>query len=344
MKKILTLVLALALVLSLAACGKSAAPAATAAPTEAPTAAPTAAPTPEPTAEPEPEPVAVFTDMMGREITLMAYPERIVTLTASCCEILYAVGAGDLLVGRGYYCDYPAEALALPDLGSGFDTNIEDIIALEPDMVILDTMAQTEEQIKALEDAGITVVVTTERGIDGIYEGVRLIGTAVDKSDEAEKVVADMQARLKALSDKVAEMNIPEDKKPTIYFEVTPGYYGYGTWAAGKGSYMDEIAQILGLKNIFADAEQWAVISEEQVIEANPEFIVTITMYEGSEYESAEAEIMARPGWENIPAVKNGAILLYAHDEMSRPAPRMVEGAELLFDFVYGEAAGEKAA
>jgi iron complex transport system substrate-binding protein len=187
-------------------------------------------------------------------------------------------------------------------------------------------------------------VVTTERGLEGIYEGIRVIGAAVGKNDEAEKVVAGMQDKLNALAAKVAEMNIPEDEKPTIYFEVTPGYFGYGTWAAGAGSYMDEIAQVLGLRNIFADAEQWAQISEEQVIEANPDYIVTITMYYGDEYESAEAEIMGRPGWENVTAVKNAAILLYPHDEMSRPAPRMADAAETLFDFVYGEAAGEKAA
>ncbi|MBR6114647.1 MAG: ABC transporter substrate-binding protein [Oscillospiraceae bacterium] len=338
MKKTIALVLALTMLLALCACGggTSAAPETTTEPVSA-----TAAPTAEPV---KAEPVAVFTDMTGREIALEKYPERIVALTASCCEILYAVGAGDLLVARGTYCDYPEQVLELPTLGSGSDTNLEDVIGMEPDMVLIDTMAQTEEQIAALEAAGIAVVVTTERGIDGIYEAVRLIGRAVDHADEAETVITDMQTRLADLAAKAEAMEIPEEERPSIYFEVTPPYFGYGIWAAGEGSFMDELCGILGLRNIFADAPQWAQVSEEQVIEANPDYIVTITMYYGEEYESAEAEIMARPGWENIPAVQNGAILLFAHDELSRPAPRLADGAEMLFDFVYGEADAENAA
>ena len=343
MKKLLCVILALTMVLSLAACGgssQSSAPAAA----EAPSATEAPAATEAPKAETNAEPVAVLTDMTGRKITLMSYPKRIVALTASCAEILYAVGGGDLLVARGTYCDYPEEVKALPALGSGADTNMEDVIAMAPDMVIIDTMAQTTEQIEALEKAGIAVVVTSSSGLKGVYEAVRLIGAAVDREENAEKVVADMQTRLDKLAEKVAAMNIPEEERPSIYFEVTPPYYGYGIWAAGKGSFMDEVSQILGLRNIFADSEEWAVVSEEQIIEANPEYIVTITMYSGEEYQSAEAEIMARPGWENIPAVKNGAIKLFANDELSRPAPRLVDGAEILFDFIYGEAAGENAA
>lgn len=346
MKKTIALLLAAVMLLGLIGCGKTSAPAATAAPaaTEAPTAEPTAAPTEAPTPEPEPEPVAVITDMTGREITLYKYPERIVALTASCAEILYAVGAGDLLVARGTYCDYPEEVLALPELGSGADTNLEDVIAMEPDMVIIDTMAQTTEQIEALENAGVAVVVTTSRGLEGVYEAIRLIGAATNKADNAEAVVADMQQRLNALAEKVAAMGLSDEEKPSIYFEVTPPYFGYGIWAAGQGSFMDEVANILGMKNIFGDCEEWAVVSEEQVIEAKPDYIVTITMYYGDEYESAEAEIMGRPGWEEIPAVQNENILLFAHDELSRPAPRLVEGAEILFDFVYADAEAEKAA
>ena len=107
---------------------------------------------------------------------------------------------------------------------------------------------------------------------------------------------------------------------------------------------MDEIGTLCGLKNIFGDVDGWVEVAEEQVIERNPDYIVTITMYFGDQYESAEAEIMARPGWENITAVKNGAILLLPNNELSRPAPRLTVGATMLYDFVYGEAAGENAA
>ena len=95
------------------------------------------------------------TDMTGREVTLPERADRIVALTASDCEILYAVGAGDTLVGRGEYCDYPEEVLDVPSVQSGYDTNIEQIIALEPQVLLMSTMAQTQEQVDALEEAGI---------------------------------------------------------------------------------------------------------------------------------------------------------------------------------------------
>ena len=117
----------------------------------------------------------------------------------------------------------------------------------------------------------------------------------------------------------------------TVYFEVSP--LQYGLWTAGKGTFMNEIAEMVGLKNCFDDLEGWASISEEQVLERNPDYIVTITMYFGEGPTPIE-EILARPGWENVTAVKNEDILLLPNNELSRPAPRLTEGAQMLFDFV----------
>ena len=103
-------------------------------------------------------------DMTGREITLEKPADRIVALTASDCEIIYALGAGDKLVGRGEYCDYPAEVMDVPSVQSGYDTNIEQILALEPQVLVMSTMAQSEEQIQQLENAGVKVVVSDGQG------------------------------------------------------------------------------------------------------------------------------------------------------------------------------------
>ena len=98
---------------------------------------------------------------------------------------------------------------------------------------------------------------------------------------------------------------------------------------------MDEIAGMLGLTNCFADVEGWAEVSEEQVLERDPDYILTITQYYG-EGPTPEEEILGRSGWENITAVQNKAILNLQNDELSRPAPRLAEGAQMLYDFVYG--------
>ena len=307
-KRIVSLLLALAMIFALAGCTSSE-PAQPAEPSE-----------------PEASGSAItITDMTGREITLDEPATRVVALSAADCEVLYAVGAGDTLVGRGEYCDYPAEVLEVPSVQSGYDTNIEQIIALEPQVLLMSTMAQTEEQIAQLEEAGIKVVVSDAQDIEGVYTAVEMIGKLMGKEKEAEQVIISMQTAFADLSNSTA------GRGKTVYFEVSP--LEYGLWTAGSGTFMNEIAEMLGMKNIFDDVQGWAEISEEQVIERNPDYIVTITMYFG-EGPTPEEEIMGRTGWENVTAVKNGAILNLVNNELSRPTPRLKDGAILLNNFV----------
>ena len=275
------------------------------------------------------------TDMMGREITLTTPATRIVALTAADCEILCALGCEDALVGRGEYCDYPASVLDKPSVQSGYETNIEQIIALEPQVVLMGTMAQTTEQVEALENAGIRVVVSDAQNIEGVYTAIRLIGALMGKDAEAEEMVSGMQ---NAFADIAAKS---ENTGKTVYFEVSP--LQWGLWTAGKNTFMDELAAMCGLTNAFADVEGWAAISEEQVLERDPDYIVTITMYYGEGPTPVE-EIKGREGWDSLKAVQNDDILNADSNEISRPGPRLQDAAETIYDFVYGEAAEAPAA
>ena len=276
------------------------------------------------------------TDMSGREITFDKPVERAVALTASDCEIIFALGAGDILVGRGEYCDYPAEVFEIPSVQSGYDTNIEQIIDLEPEVLFMSTMAQTEEQVAQLENAGIKVVVSDAQDIEGTYTAISMIGEILGKTEEANEVIDGM----KAVFEEIQANKL--DGTKTIYFEVSP--LQWGLWTAGTSSFMSEIAEMMGLRNCFDDiSDSWAAISEEQVLERNPDFILTITMYYG-EGPTPEEEIMGRAGWENVTAVKNGDILNLVNNELSRPAPRLAEGAQMLFDFVVESLAAEELA
>ena len=268
------------------------------------------------------------TDMAGREITLDAPATKVVALTASDCEILAALGAEDTLVGRGEYCDYPESVLEVPAVQSGADTNLEQIIALEPQVVVMAKMAQTEEQVAALEKAGIRVVVSDAQDIEGVYTAIRLIGALVGRNDEAEAMVADMQSTFADIAAK------SENTGKTVYFEVSP--LQWGLWTAGKGTFMDELATLCGLTNAFADVEGWAEISEEQVLERDPDYIVTISMYYGEGPTPVE-EIKSRAGWDALKAVQNDAIFNADSNEVSRPGPRLKDAAEALYTFVTGE-------
>ena len=269
------------------------------------------------------------TDMMGREITLEAPATRIIALTAADCEILCALGCGDALVGRGEYCDYPPEVLALPSVQSGYETNLEQIVSLSPQVLLMGTMAQTEEQVNRLEEAGVRVVVSDAQNLEGVYTAIRLIGALMGRDAEAEALVGGMQ---EGFADIAAQS---QATGRTVYFEVSP--LQWGLWTAGSGTFMDELAAICGLENAFADVEGWAAISEEQVLERNPDYIVTITMYDGGELTPVE-EIAQRPGWDALSAVQNGRILNADSNEISRPGPRLLQAAETIFRFVNDEA------
>jgi len=280
-------------------------------------------------------PAVAVTDMMGREITLDAPVTRIVALTAADCEILCALGCEDVLVGRGEYCDYPASVLDKPSVQSGYETNLEQIIALQPQVVLMGTMAQSVEQVEALEQAGIRVVVSDAQNIEGVYTAIRMIGALTGKDAEAEAIVADMQAGFAEIAER------SQDTGKTVYFEVSP--LQWGLWAAGKGTFMDEIAGLCGLTNLFEDMDGWVEVSEETVLARNPDYIVTTAMYFGEGPTPVE-EILSRDGWGRLDAVMNDGIFNADSNAITRPGPRLLEAAWALYEFVNGEAAEEPAA
>ena len=269
------------------------------------------------------------TDQKGRVIELSEPAKRVVALTASDCEIIYALGAEETLVGRGEYCTYPAEVTEVTMVASGSETNLEQIIALAPQVVLMNEMDQTEEQVNTLEKAGIKVVVNDANNIEETYDSIEIIGTIVGKDAEAKAMVDSMKSAFAGME---AHKDIFAGK--TVYFEVSP--LEYGLWTAGPGSFMDEIATMMGLTNIFGDVDPWAQVSEEQVLQRNPDYIVSVAMYFGEGMTPVE-EILSRPGWSNVTAIKNNDILNLQNDELSRPGPRLVDGAQLLFDMISEE-------
>ncbi len=267
------------------------------------------------------------TDMHGREITLAEPAARVVALQPSDCEILCAIGCQDALVGVGQYCDYPASIIGLPVVQSGAETNVEEILALAPQVVLMNDMAQSEEQVAQLEQNGVKVAVSKAADIEGVYYAIRMIGHLMGKDENAEAVIADMQGAF----DEIRAQS--PDQGKTVYFEVSP--LQWGLWTAGKGTFMDELASICGLTNIFADVEGWAAVSEEQVIARDPDYIVTISMYYGEGPTPVE-EIMGREGWQTLKAVVNGQVFNAESNAVSRPGPRLKDAAVELYQFLNG--------
>ena len=268
------------------------------------------------------------TDMHGREITLAEPATRVVAMQPSDCEILCALGCEEALAGIGAYCDYPASITSLPVVQSGAETNIEEILALNPQVVFMNDMGQSEEQVRQLEENGVQVVVSKAADIEGVYYAIRMIGHLMGKDDNAEAIVADMQATFEDIRSKSAS----EGK--TVYFEVSP--LQWGLWTAGAGTFMDELASICGLTNAFADVNDWAAVSEEQVIARDPDYIVTIMMYYGEGPTPVE-EIMGREGWQDMKAVKDAQVFNASDSNaISRPGPRLKDAAIELYNMING--------
>jgi len=269
----------------------------------------------------------VLVDMLGRAVTLDGPADKIVVLEPAACEVLYAIGAGSAVIGRGEYCDYPAEVASKPSLTSGYETNIEQIIALGPQLVIMSKMGQKEEHGEALGSAGISVIVTDAQMIEDIYTMITLLGKATGKDSEASTLAATLRGGLHEIKAKVGDST-----GKTVYFEVDASY---GLWTTGGGTFLNDLAGILGLVNIFEELEGWDMVSMEQVIERDPDYIITTAMVFG-DGPAPDEDILTRAGWENITAVKNGDVFFSDSDEVARPGPRVVEAARILYVFIYG--------
>ena len=156
-----------------------------------------------------------------------------------------------------------------------------------------------------------------------------MIGALMAKDDAAEALIGDMQATF----DEIAAKS--EKSGKTIYFEVSP--LQWGLWTAGSGTFMDELATMCGVTNAFADISGWQSVSEEQVIERSPDYIVSIA----GMGDTAVEEIMGRDGWGDIGAVKNGRVYNADSNAISRPGPRLKDAAIELYHFLNDDEAEE---
>jgi len=265
-----------------------------------------------------------ITDMYGREIVLTEPAARIVALEPADCEILCAIGCEDLLVGRGEYCDYPEAILELPALATGDNLNVEEVLALEPQVVLMSDTNPTSELIQILEQNDVKVIISKTTGIEGVFTAIRMISTLTGKEAEGEAVIARMQATFEYIS------GLCEKTDKTIYFEVMP--LEWGLWTAGDKTFMHELAHICGMENAFSDIVNWQPISSEQVIERDPDYIVLVT----GMGETAASEVLGREGWGDIKVIQAAAVYNADSYAMTRPGPRLMDAAIGLYEFLYG--------
>ena len=250
-----------------------------------------------------------FTDSYGNVVTIEACPERIVSVAPNMTEMLFELGVGDKVVGRTDYCDYPAEVANIQSVGAIDKPDLEQIISLEPDVVIATTF--TEEGIAKLDAAGIPVIVLHEEGtVDGVYVMIEDMGNIINKNQEAANMVAEMKATIADVQAKTKEL-----EKPSVYYVV--GYGEYGDYTAGGDTFVGGMLELAGGDNIAKDISGWN-ISLEKLIESDPDIII-ISQWMNDDFVNA-------PNYSELSAVKNGKVYTMDVNMLERQGYRNAQG------------------
>lgn len=320
----LTFFLAIFAVL-LAACAPAATPAPAPVATEIPA---TSAPTLEPTAAPA---GLTLTDGLGREVKLAGPAQKIVSLAPSNTEILFAIGAGKQVVGRDDFSDFPEAAKALPALGGVEKQNTEQIVALQPDLVLAAEI-NSPEQIQALEALGLTVYyLSNPKTIEDLYTNLEVVAQLTGHEAEAATLIESLKARVAAVDEKVKGAAT----KPIVFYEVDATDPAK-PWTAGPGTFIDLLISRAGGVNLTSAAgitDAYPQVGAEQIVTTDPDLIVLGDSMWGVTVES----VGQRPGWEKLKAVTGSQVFPFDDNLVSRPGPRLVDGLEAFAKLLHPE-------
>jgi iron complex transport system substrate-binding protein len=269
------------------------------------------------------------TDQLGRTVKLDDFPRRIVSLAPSNTEILFALGLGERIVGVTEYCDYPEEAEEKEVIGGFSTVDLEKVVSLSPDLILATSMHESEV-LPALENRGLAVFVLNPTNLNEVLEAIELVGEVTGATEEANSLVADMEARIFAVTENTEGLS--EEQKPRVFFV---------TWhdplmTPGSGTRHDELIRMAGGQNIGHDLSGYADISLEAVIEANPEVMIAgVGMGSG---EDLPAQFMrTEPRLENTDARLNDRLYEMDVDLAGRPGPRIVDALEKFAQFIHPE-------
>lgn len=266
-------------------------------------------------------------DREGNEFTTPTKIEKIISTAPSNTEVLVALGLGDKLVGIDTYsADIEGVKKDLPQIDL-MNPDAETIIGLEPDIVIASghNKIDSDDPFAAIKEAGIPVVyIPSSDSIEGIYKDIEFMATVTGTEEKGKEVVEDMKSEVEAIR-KIGE-TITDKKK--VYFEIgsTPNLFSFG-----NKTFLNELIEIVGAENIFAKEEGWISPSEEAVITANPDVILTNEGY----IENATELILKRPGFENVKAVKEKNVFLVDNNASSRSSQNVIKALKEMAKYIY---------
>lgn len=271
-----------------------------------------------------------LTDGLGRAVTLPAPASRVISLAPSNTEILFALGAGPLLVGRDDASDYPVEATGIASVGDTFvGLNSEQIVALQPDLVLAAEITPPE-YIAELEQLGITVFwLANPLDLNGLYANLDIVGQLTGHQEEASALNEQLRARVAAVD--TALQNIEDT--PTVFYELDASDPA-APWTSGPSTFIDLLITRAGGQNVGSIlGKPFAQMSIENLLQQNPDFILLGDAAYGVTIES----VGQRAGWSQLAAVQNGQVVPFDDNLVSRPGPRLIDALEQLARLLHPE-------
>jgi iron complex transport system substrate-binding protein len=264
-----------------------------------------------------------ITDFMGRQVTIKKEPKRIVSLSPSTTELIYAIGAGKDVVGVTNYDNYPPEVKSVAKVGGYEGPNIEAILAQKPDIVFASNLSG-KDQMETLQKSGIPVVVLEAQNINQIYDSIKILGEIIGNVEKGNEIINKMKDKIKEINYKVKDL-----PKVNVFYVVDTN----GNWTAGKGTFIDELITLAGGNNVASDANGWAQYSMEKLMQKNPDVIIT------SQHATNANNIKNMPGYKDTKAAKDGKIFIISNDDIiTKPSNRIVLGLEEIAKDLHPEA------
>ncbi len=270
-------------------------------------------------------PMRIVTDDLDRRVTVPITVTRVISLAPNLTESIFAVGAGDRLVGVTTFCNYPEQAKEIAKIGDTMTPNMESIIALKPDIVFVSTASQIENFTKALEANGIAVYVSNPKTLDGVIRNLEELGIIFGTDHTATELVSNLKNRVKAVRT-ICNTFRAEDEKDESYDKKVGIVRAFvqiskePLFTVGKTAFLNDLLETAGGRSVTNDVESaYPKLSKETASALNPEVIILSESEDNKEPNDA---------FENSPAVKNGRVYKVSADFLSRPGPRLVDALE----------------
>lgn len=266
-----------------------------------------------------------LTDEAGRTVTVPAKIERFISLAPNLTEIVYAIGAGDRLVGNTTYCDYPPEAKTVQKVGDTLQPSIERILGLRPQLVLVSTASQLEAFTKQLNEQKIAVYVTNPRSLEEVFRSITTLGDLLGAGDRATSLVADLRKRTSAVEEAIKHVKLLK-----VFYQVS----GEPLYTIGRDAYLTDLVRRAGGVSATADVPgAFPRFSDEAALAAQPEAIILPT---GGSMGTANSTVAA--ALKNSPAAVSNRVYKINDDHLSRPGPRLVDGLEEMARALHPEA------